>query len=94
MTPSQDGAITGRLPDLVPHIGVVQLGDAQAVPQGEQNRCPLGEGRLPLEETVRGLLAAGYQGFIEIELMGEDVETCEYADLLGRSRSVVEPWLK
>jgi sugar phosphate isomerase/epimerase len=82
--------ICGRLPDLVPHLAVVQLGDARREPDGEQDRCALGNGAIPLEAIVRGLLEAGYDGFFEIKLIGEEIETMEYEKLLADSKQKVD----
>lgn len=81
-----------RLPELIPHIALVQLGDAKRPPQGEQNRCRLGEGILPLRETVAKLTQAGYVGNYEIELMGEEIETQDYVELLRHSKQIFECW--
>ena len=75
-----------RLPQLVPHLALVQLGDARQPPHGEPNRCPLGEGTIPLRDIVQGLNAAGYDGYYEVELMGEEIEAIDNYDLLARSR--------
>lgn len=76
-----------QLADLIPHVALVQLGDAAVRPAGEQNRCPLGDGILPLESVVRTLVDGGYDGYGEVELLGEDVEWLAYEDLLQTSRS-------
>ncbi|MCR9116416.1 MAG: sugar phosphate isomerase/epimerase [bacterium] len=68
-------------------IGLVQLGDAARAPIGEQNRCRIGEGDLPLAELVEMLQKAGYQGVYEIELLGEDVEEFDYAELITHSKA-------
>jgi sugar phosphate isomerase/epimerase len=82
----QDLAILGRLPELVPAIALVQLGDARQPPRGEQNRCRLGAGTLPLGAIVRVLLAAGFDGFFEIELLGEDLGPMDYGELIRASK--------
>ena len=81
-----------RLPQLAPHLALVQLGDARQPPRGEPNRCPLGEGTIPLREIVHGLTAAGYDGYFEVELMGEEIEASDYCDLLARSQRTFEQW--
>lgn len=73
-------------------VTLVQLGDARLPPQGEQNRCRLGEGVIPLATLVSDLLAAGYRGNWEIELLGEDVETTDYHELLVQSKAVAQQW--
>lgn len=76
-----------RLPELAPHIGLVQLGDAVGQPEWEQKRCCLGDGELPLERIVHSLLQNGYDGYWEVELMGEDVEWMDCGELLRRTRN-------
>lgn len=83
-----DGATIAALPDLTPYLGLVQLSDARHRPDGEQDRCPLGEGIIPLQTIVMALTEAGYQGFFEIELMGQEIETADYTELLRTSRQV------
>jgi sugar phosphate isomerase/epimerase len=89
----QDNDDLDGLAELVPHIAVVQLGDAKGPPQGEQNRCRLGEGTVPLREVIGGLSAAGYDGYYEIELLGEDVEADDYASLLSHSKRMFDAWV-
>lgn len=81
-----DGAVIERIPQFVDRIAVVHLGDGRHPPRGEQNRCRLGEGTVPLREIVSSLAAAGYDGYYDVELMGEDVEPYEYSDLLTHSK--------
>ena len=78
-----------RLPRIVQRIALVQLGDAKQPPCGEQNRCLLGNGQLPLREIVTALLDAGYTGYLDVELMGEEIETSDYRQLLTHSQQVV-----
>src|SRR5207302_1524416 len=82
-----DERILDRLPALAPRIGIVHLGDARCPPQGEQNRCRMGEGALPLRQIVAALSDAGYDGYLEVELMGEEIEACDYHELLAQSKA-------
>jgi sugar phosphate isomerase/epimerase len=82
-----DAALVARIPEITPRIALVQLGDAHQSPKGEQNRCRLGEGILPLSEIVGALKAAGYDGFYDVELLGEDVEASDYHSLLAHART-------
>jgi sugar phosphate isomerase/epimerase len=75
-----------RIAHIVPQIALVQLGDAREPPQGEQNRCRLGEGRLPLREIVAALKAAGYDGYYDVELLGEELESADYHSLLEHAK--------
>jgi len=83
-----------RLPQLMPHLALVQLGDSRQPPRGETNRCPLGEGIVPLRELVQSLENAGYNGYYEVELMGEEIEAADYRDLLIRSRETFAEWMQ
>jgi sugar phosphate isomerase/epimerase len=85
-------ALVEMLDRLTPALALVQLGDARRPPSGEPNRCPLGEGRIPLQEIVQRVLAAGYSGYFEVELMGEDMESADYHDVLLRSRQAFNKW--
>jgi sugar phosphate isomerase/epimerase len=83
----QDAAILDRIAGLVPKIALVQLGDAKRPPAGEQDRCRLGEGRIPLKEIVAALRSAGYNGYYDVELLGEEIEsTCDYPALLEHAK--------
>ena len=82
----QDPRIVELLPELVSRIAIVHLGDAKAPPTREQNRCRLGEGTLPLGPIVQTLCDAGYEGFFDVLLMGEDIETHDYEVLLRHSQ--------
>lgn len=81
-----------RLPALTPQLSLVQLGDARQPPGGEQNRCPLGKGTRPLRDIISSLDALGYQGFYEVELMGEEIEASDYRDVLALSVRAFDEW--
>ena len=42
-------------------------------------------GRFRCREIVHRLTAAGYDGFYEVELMGEEIEAADYREVLARS---------
>jgi sugar phosphate isomerase/epimerase len=71
-------------------VAIVQLGDARDPPTGEQNRCRLGEGTIPLREIVDALAAAGYDGFYDVELLGEQIETIDYKTLLEHAKQAYD----
>jgi sugar phosphate isomerase/epimerase len=81
-----------RLPQLAPRLALVQLGDSRQPPQREPNRCLLGEGSIPLREIATRLNAAGYDGFYEVELMGEEIEALDYCEVLKSSRQTFDVW--
>lgn len=85
-----DEEILPRVGDFARQIAIVQLGDARHAPRGEMNRCRLGEGQLPLSRIVAALLDAGYDGFFDVELMGEEIEADDYQELLLHSRQAFD----
>lgn len=74
------------LTDLMPHLALVQLGDARQPRCAAQERCPLGEGVLPVWQTVTSLCRAGYTGTFDVELMGAEIEAANYGQLLEETR--------
>ncbi len=82
-----DPAILDRLPEVAPHVALVHLGDAKAPPRGEQNRCRLGDGVLPLKDLCLGLKSNGYQGWFELELFGEELESQDYSELIRHAQT-------
>ena len=85
-------ALFDQLPRLAPQLKLVQLGDSRQPPNGEPNRCLLGDGAIPLPAIIRGLAAGGYDGFFEIELMGEEIEVAGYDAVLERSVRKFTDW--
>jgi sugar phosphate isomerase/epimerase len=75
-----------RLAELSPHIGIVHLGDRSAPPTIDQDRCLLGQGRLPLGDIIATLQNAGYTGAFDVKLLGPDVETHDYWTVLEQSQ--------
>jgi sugar phosphate isomerase/epimerase len=71
-------------------VAIVHLGDARQLPQGEQNRCLLGEGRVPLAEIVAALVEGGFGGYCDVKLFGEDLELCSYEHILKHSREALQ----
>lgn len=84
-----DPRIIERLPELAQHIAIVHLGDSKSPPVREQNRIPLGTGCIPLREITSTLSDAGYDGYYDVELIGEEVEASDYMDLLEHSKRAV-----
>ncbi|MBC8351408.1 MAG: sugar phosphate isomerase/epimerase [Planctomycetes bacterium] len=82
--------ILERLIELTPRIGIVQLADAKQPPGLEQDRCRLGEGVVPLETMISSLLHAGYDGYFDVKLMGEEIEASDYAELIAHSKEAFE----
>jgi sugar phosphate isomerase/epimerase len=89
----QSTEIVEWLPNFASKIQLVQLGDAKSSPLGEQNRCLLGEGTIPLNQIIECLEGAGYSGYYELEMIGEDIEHLDYESILERSAATVRQWL-
>lgn len=81
-----DPACLERIAQIVPYVAMVQLGDAKRPPQGEQNRCRLGEGVIPLKQIIAGVKAAGYDGYYDVELLGEELGAVDYHGLLRHAK--------
>ena len=83
----QAPGLADRIAELAPYLALVQLGDASRPPKGEQNRCRLGEGTIPLPEIIAALKVAGYDGYYDVELLGEELETADYQSLLEHAKT-------
>jgi sugar phosphate isomerase/epimerase len=88
-----DPGIVDQIGSIAPHVGVVHLGDSKVPPDREQNRQCLGDGGVPLRCIVKAFRQAGYDGYYDVELMGEEIESCDYRDLLSRSKRAFDEWL-
>jgi sugar phosphate isomerase/epimerase len=75
--------VLGRL---APHIGIVHLGDRRQSPTPDQERCPLGQGRIPLGDVIGTLQAAGYTGDYDVKLLGSELEAFDYWTILEQSQ--------
>lgn len=82
--------ITERIPEVVDRIAIVHLGDSKELPDGDHNRSRLGEGTIPLKEIVSALESAGYGGYYDVELMGEEIEAVDYRELLEHAKQSYE----
>ena len=82
-----------RLAAMAPSIGIVHLGDRKSTPNLEQNRHCLGDGDLPLPCIIKTLRQAGYDGYYDVELIGEEIENCDYCQLLERSKRAFDHWI-
>jgi sugar phosphate isomerase/epimerase len=78
--------LSDRIAAIAPQVALVQLADGRRPPAGEQNRCRLGDGNVPLAEIIAALKAGGYNGYYDVELLGEELETADYASLLEHAR--------
>jgi sugar phosphate isomerase/epimerase len=86
----QESRLVERIASMASQIALVQLGDARQPPAGEQNRCRLGDGVVPLPEIIAALKAGGYDGYYDVELLGEELETIDYASMLQHAKEAFE----
>lgn len=87
---AQDPRVLHWLPEILPYIHLVQLGDSKHAPMGEQNRCLLGQGNLPLPQIMHLLTSHHYNGYLEIELLGEELENIDYNTVIESAKAWVE----
>ena len=69
-----DAGIDDLLRRALPRTGLVQVSDYVPGDRSLPGRAVPGDGTLPLEHLVRTLLAAGYEGVFDIELLGPRIE--------------------
>jgi len=81
-----DPVVRQNLAEIVPYTAMVHLGDRPDGATVDHQRCLLGCGVVPLEQIVRDLQVAGYEGDFDVELFGQDIEWCDYGQLLEGSR--------
>ena len=91
----QNESLLDSLTTLAPYVSVVHLGDAKRKPSGrrfhcEQDRCRLGDGSVPLVAIIEGLRAAGFDGYFDVELIGEEIESIANDELLCHSIKTYE----
>jgi sugar phosphate isomerase/epimerase len=80
-----DPRLPELLSELAPRVAIVHLGDRSEPHSIDQNRRPLGEGRLPLERLILGLRDAGYTGDFDVKLTGRHIEPGRYKEILRSS---------
>lgn len=89
---AQDPNTMAWLDSIVPYVRLVQLGDAKHAPMGEQNRCLLGHGIVPLADIVKTFQDGGFDGYYEIEIVGQEVEHLQYEQILDEAKEVAIAW--
>jgi sugar phosphate isomerase/epimerase len=86
----QEAVDLRRIESIGSRVAIVHLGDSRRPPRGEQNRCLLGEGCIPLAEIVAALVEGGFVGYCDVTLFGEDLEHVSYSQILEHSREVLQ----
>lgn len=86
----QSPRLLERIPEIAPLTQIVQLSDWREPPRSDNDRCPLGEGEIPLAEIARAFVDADYNGYFEIGIWSEEVWSSDYVELLNRCRTQFE----
>jgi sugar phosphate isomerase/epimerase len=66
-------------------IGIVQVNDFAEGTLTTPERVPPGDGIIPLRRILGALDRAGYSGFLELELVGPEIERMGYEEAIRRS---------
>jgi len=86
-------ALDRTVADGVGRIRIVQLSDYVVGTLTTPDRAVPGDGDIPFERIVGQLLAAGYNGTFDLELIGPRIETEGYAGAVPRAIEAVEALL-
>lgn len=82
----QEHDLIERIPQIVSRTAVVQLSDWRDPPASDNDRHIPGAGVIPLAEIIAPFIAAGYEGFFDVEIWSERLWTSNYAELLDQCR--------
>jgi len=77
--------LLSRIPELAPHVALVQLCDAWRGHRG--GRRMLGDGEIPLSAIVQAFDAAGYAGYYELTTWSRLLWRQDYCELLRECRA-------
>ena len=66
-------------------IGIVQVNDFAEGTLATPQRVPPGDGIIPLRRILGALERSGYPGFLELELIGPEIERMGYEEAIRRS---------
>jgi sugar phosphate isomerase/epimerase len=83
----QEPRLLERIPEVAPHVAVVQISDSQGTPRSQYDRCRPGDGRIPLTSIVHAFDEAGYGGYYELTIWSRDLWKADYADMLSECRA-------
>jgi sugar phosphate isomerase/epimerase len=83
----QEPRLLERIPEVAPHVAVVQISDSQGRPRSQYDRCRPGDGLIPLTSIVHAFDEAGYGGYYELTIWSRDLWKADYADMLSECRA-------
>lgn len=78
-------ALAATIADGIDRIGLVQVSDYAIGTTSTPDRLVPGDGDIPLARILGQVLAAGYDGVFELELVGPRIDAEGYASAIGRS---------
>lgn len=76
-----------------PLCSLVQVSDYVAGDRGLPCRAVPGDGMIPLDRLIQAILATGYRGWFDIEVIGPRIESEGAAAALSRASAALEEWL-
>lgn len=71
-------------------IGIVQVNDFAEGTLATPERVPPGDGIIPLRRILGALARSGYSGFLELELVGPEIERMGYEAAIRRSMAFLD----
>jgi sugar phosphate isomerase/epimerase len=83
----QEPRLLERIPEIAPHVAVVQISDSQGAPRSSYDRCRPGDGRIPLTAIVHAFDEAGFGGYYELAIWSSELWKSDYADMLSECRA-------
>ncbi len=69
---------------------IVQVADSRPVPRSTEDRLVPGEGVLPIGAMLAAVFAAGYEGWLAVEIMSSEMWAGDLDDVLDRCRLGME----
>ena len=83
----QEPRLLERIPEIAPHVAVVQISDSQGTPRSQYDRRRPGDGVIPLTSIVHAFDEAGYGGYYELTIWSSELWKADYADMLSECRA-------
>ena len=78
-----------KIESIARRVAIVHVADAASPPMGELNCCLVGEGNLPIVPIISALYNGGYCGYLDVKLLGEDLELYSYEKIMAHSQQAL-----
>lgn len=82
----REATLCQRMPELAPWVKIAAVCDALRSPRSDDDRCPPGDGILPVGDILRALDECNYQGWYDLQLFGSDCWKSDYRQLIADAR--------